>query len=117
MDHRHYPIKPSRNNGKSRYFDDLAEHSIALTESKQIVLKSSPDTIVKAERWLQVTMQTSSSGVRIGTRSGDVAQNTGFPIPTDSVVTIIISPNSQIYAAGPDGSALNVIVQPLPQEK
>ena len=112
-----YQLRPKNNRRSKVYNLEAQEPRPTITESKRIMLKASPETIVKAERWLQLTMQTSSSNVNIGTKSGDVAQKTGFPIPTDVIVTIIIAPDSQIYASGPDGSALNVIVQPLPTKR
>jgi hypothetical protein len=110
----YYSLRP-KNNKRSKVFDlEAFEPRPTVTESKRIALKSSPETIIKAERWLQLTMVTSSSNVHIGTKSGAVAQKAAFPMPTDVIVTIMLAPNSQLYASGSDGSDLNVIIQPLP---
>ena len=110
----YYPLKPIRAARSVQSDFERKEPNVAVTEIKRIALKASPETIVKAERWLQLTLQTASASVRIGTKSGDVAQNTAFSIPADVIVTIVVCPGTMIYTSGPDGSYINVIVQPLP---
>ena len=108
----YYSFKRTRKLPKSKLYNlEANEPQPNVVESKKIMLKASPETVIRAERWLQVTFKSAGSNVSIGTKSGEVAAGNGFPV--GDVVSIIVSPGSQIYASGDDGSYLNVIVQPL----
>lgn len=88
-----------------------------LTNIRGVQVGAQGSLLTNSEEWLQVTLCTSTTGVSIATNRDQAADGTGFPLPVDTPVTIILAPSSTLWAGGDPGSNVGVAEQPLPWDR